>query len=391
MAGEVADIHSLVRESADRVLLAMNGETFWAAYILGNIAAALSVTEGMEAAHEYTNNVVNTLDMHPGEKADTWIKLYALGDTAALKPARRAIGLAGEDVPFVEAIGAMELGGLHSAERMVALAVAGDTEMLPIARKMAEGVYPTESTALLAKLYTAGDRLSLEPAIAAAQRAAEYCESTGDQHYYRSETALAEMAVAAANQGELEDAYRLLPTLQEARNRASVHVALYKQGVEASAKEAAAYATDAGEMGYDIGRQLAAAGHGPSLRALKRRLRRDNYGWYTESKFSDVLVLHDLGDESASRKLEKAVLSENHREYYIGHLMMAGLQQEAADLATDVYRTEPTETNAVYVWETDPTVANWQQAFDKSLERSDAAMSLNAAGLIRALAQRALR
>lgn len=387
MAGEVVDINSLVRESADRVLLAMNGETFRAPNILGSIAAALSVTEGMEVAHEYTENVVNTLDMQPGEKADTWIKLYALGDTAALKPARRAIGLAGEDVPFVEAMGAMELSGLHSAERTVALAVAGDTEMIPIARRMAERVYTINAAGLLSKLYIAGDKESLDVAIAAAEQAAEYCEQTGDMHYDRSESALKDMALFAAKQGDIDDALKLLPALKSDSSQVLVHVELYKQGVESSKQAVAAYLRRGGTMSEHVEHEMATAGYRPAERAIKRRLHRDDYGWSSETKIQDMLVLMGLGNTAVASRFENTIHQDRNNKYYTGYLLAAGMQRVAADIAKAAYADDPTEINAVYLWEADPTLPNWQTAFDKALERSDSMGADYAAGLVRSLAQ----
>jgi len=56
----------------------------------------------------------------------------------------------------------MNLGGLHSAERLAKLVEAGDLDTIPLARARIGHVYTTERTALYAKLYVAGDNESLD-------------------------------------------------------------------------------------------------------------------------------------------------------------------------------------------------------------------------------------
>lgn len=373
-AAEFAGMKQLVRQSSDKIVSVLSANTnLERRYTLGNIAEALVDTEGKEAAHSFAINATETLKLDSDDEFGLWVALFKKGDMIALPKARRAAGLASEQLTFLEEIGAVELGGLHSAERLVELVQAGDDQSTDRARRTTAHVYITERTALFGKLYCNGDSASLDLALTAAKDAKAYTQQTGDQHYYRSEQALSDMAVSAIYNGKINDALTLLDAMENNFTKASLCVSLFKQGRLESLQPALQYLSKADKYAAEfIERNLANAGYAPALESVNRRANTHFNIQATEDRLQDFIVLYKSGDKASAKKISKIVHSEKNPERYLDYLLMADLKNEALELAANLYKAHPSIENAIPLVDIKHDNGLWQQVFDyELLKRGD--------------------
>lgn len=365
------DLTQLVEQSIDDLTTSLesNGD-YKTRYAIGYAARALNIIEGSESAHAYADKTIAQTDLRPGDAFGVWKDLYKDGDQNALPKARRMAGLGGEDVTFLEELGVIELGGLHSAERLVALVEAGDKETTDLARGITKNVYVTDRTALFAKLYKTGDAQSLDLAIEAAKEAKKYTEETGDRHYHRSEAALSEMAQAATENGDIDDALKLVDELLEASSKVRVHVSLFKNGREASLQYILDYLDDpknkyAAEY---IQRDLARAGYQPAIDAVKYRVESESQ--YVDSTLDDLETLHAVGYDTTGSIAE--IIKEVPRPMSYAHrLGRVGLLQEELNTLKAVHEADPTTFADEEILYLEFDKERWQRVFSNHLENLD--------------------
>ena len=391
-AEEIAETQQLVRQSAHEVVAELRGEAdFVVRYTLGNVASAIAISEGTDTGHKFANDAVDTLAVRASDAFGVWKDLYAEGDQKALPKARRALGLASEQVTFLEAIGVVELGGLHSAERLVELVQAGDTETVAVARNMTKNVFVVDRTALFGKLYQAGDAASLDLAIAAAHAAKQYTEQTGDRHYHRSEHALYDMACAAVQNEKVNDALKLMEHMEHAPSKASLHVDLFERGRAESLQCVLDYLEQATTQHQveRLERKLAKAGYAPALESIKnrvktrsrqlkrglltRRLHRSSISADISSDLDDLTALHAVGVPGADKKIDKLIRSNKTPQYYLHYLGRVGLAQSALKIVTTLYEADPSPENSINLLQVQHDNSLWSRVFNYYLrERSDA-------------------
>lgn len=369
------EIRQLVRQSASELVAVLHPEDIDTPYSLACLASALGAAEGSDAAHAFASDAIASLDLPQENAFGVWAGMYAYGDMDALQKARRAAGLASEDLSFLDA-GVMEVGGLYSAERLVILVEAGDEEAVSVARGMSATAYAMERTALLGRLYCSGDEASLGLALKAAQAAQAYADNTGSRHYYRSEAALERMALHAVTQGAMQDAYVLTQALQSDAAIHKIYADMYAAGethllpqiLEFTARAENVYAAQAVE------RRLAAAGYQPALEAVRQRL--DNpqrlltgtedsaasYDLY--SYLEDLSVLHNTGDQDAVQKMLEAVRDARGSSFDPALLLTIGQTEVYDQLVRELYAEDPSPYNAELVLETTFDTELWKKVYD---------------------------
>jgi hypothetical protein len=393
----VAETQQLVRWSADEIVAALPGEVgFMMRDSLGNVACAIAISEDHDAGHEFAGDAINNLGLRPADAFSVWKDLYAEGDKEALSKARRAIGLASKQTNFSEEIGVVQLGGPYSAERLVELVEAGDTETMAMARGITKNVFVIDRTALFGKLYKAGDSESLDLAIEAAKAAKQHTEQTGDTHYHRSEQALYEMASLAVQNRNLNDVHKLMKHLGDGASIASLHVDLYKQGVTESLQLALDYLNQA-TCEYQImriERKLANAGYAPAIDAIKNRVNarsKQPRGRHTQpvsseisSDLEDLVTLHTVGVEDADQEMAELIRSNETPQDYLHYLGRVGLTQTQFEIATELYETDPSIENAANLLAAKHNNGLWSIVFNHYLhKRRD---TLSASFYVRSLA-----
>lgn len=97
--------------------------------------------------------------------------LVAEGDEASIPNARAALAESSENLYFIDDVVGFDTGGIRSAEKLVGLASAGDSMLMPSARKAANNVYMKQRSNLLSILYRSGDQESLDLALQAIEDA----------------------------------------------------------------------------------------------------------------------------------------------------------------------------------------------------------------------------
>lgn len=381
-------LQQLVRASSDKVISLLSRDMGSSArYALGYIGQALADTEGVEAAHEYVSTQLQRLNLHPKDEFGVWLDLFKKGDNTALPHARRASGLASEELSFVETIGAVEIGGLHSAERLIELVEAGDRESITVARGMAKTAFVLDRADLFGSLYRQGDSESLDLAIEAAKKAKEYTERTGDRNYERTDEALTDMASYAIQQGKVDDALKLMGAIENEDHIIELHVKLYSAGRAESLQPVLNYLQTADKYStWSLERDLAEAGYAPAQEAVRKRVKKAPERYSIDNSLKDLVALHKVGDTSSAQKVADLIRSSEHPEYYLLYLSRVGLNDEERVLATQLYESDPSKLNAIRLLYTTCDTKAWQSLFDNYIGNNEVD---DAAGYIRYLATHA--
>jgi hypothetical protein len=376
----------LLRASADQIvehlLTNPNAER---GYTLGAVCESLAYSEGVEPAHAYAQQIAAKLSLHSFDEFEMWADLFKAGDKDALPKARRAAGIASEQLTFVEEVVGMELGGLHTAERLVKLVEAGDRESMNLARSTTKHVYTTERAALFGKLYRAGDEESLGLAIQSARDARDFIDQGNDnkQHYYRVETALEDMATCAINNGRFDDALKLIDAIESENIRAHLHVKLFHHGRSESLPIVVEYLAGLDQWGRPyFERELASVGYEPALQSVKKRANatRRRFGLRKakqedlDVRLRDLVVLNSAGDETAGKKIIDLVRSAEHPEYYLSYLEVANVN-EATRLAGELYAKDPSVRNADNLVNYHFDAGLWQEVFNHRLQDGSGAFT----------------
>jgi hypothetical protein len=383
-AQETAEMRESVKESVAQVKSALSRyeNSTMSEYSLAALATAVMLTEGPEPAREFAESTIEALDMPPAKAFVAWNTLYAAGDEEALPKARQAIGLASEQLTFLEAIDVVELHGQHSTERLVALVESGDTENTALARDMVKNVDPKYSPALFAKLYKAGDDESLDLAIEAAKEAKQYSQRIGDRYYLASEKALSGAAEVAIQKEKHGDALKLMQNIDDEFTKAELHVQLFGAGRAESLQEALGYLQQA--SGYEaesLVRELAEAGYQPALEAVKQRVeacteaKKNQFGHRNTTtsnvdifdELEDLAILHNAGVEGAGQQMVERIGADKEPIFYLRYLRQAGLHEEAAALAAALYEADPSDLHAEELMYARFDLELWHNVFDHYL------------------------
>jgi hypothetical protein len=387
VAAEIAEAEQLIRDAAEQVVtvLERDQETGPArSLVLRDLAEAMADADGPEAGRTFLQNTETRLGVSATDMVDPWTGLYAKGDALARTEARRAIARASEEITHADkASEGVELGGLRSAERMVALVEAGDRSNLAAARIMASNVLIVRRAELLARLYNIGDYESFEPALQAARDAKMYSDRTGGLEYFRSERALATMARAAVARNQPYQAARLINNILGDDTRAVLHGQLFKHGHRAALQPALRYMDEHPDTptSQSVQRELAEGGYGPAREAIVRRVAADEAAGLRTllrltrvrdlaPRLADLTTLHRTGDPTAADKVVRLVRSSSDPYGYGQQLTEVGRQNEAAELAREHYRAAPTVQHGRQVLETTYDAEVWRSVFSRLLHQN---------------------
>ncbi len=374
------EVARVVDEASQVILARVPGTPCSPEYTVRDLASAIYIVHGDEPAIDFAKKQIGTFGLPPSDRFTVLTGLVKNGSERAIPEARKAIGLASESVPFVEAIGALSIGSLHTAERLVALAVAGDKGSIDFARRMTDTAFPTEKTALFADLYMAGDAESRDLTIAAGQGAKEYCEKTGDMHYDRSVAALAKAGIFAASTGDKEGAVRFLKALAEEPQAADILAALYVHGnTEFEPSLIDAFNKAAPWKQTALMNSLAQGGNRQARDIIKReclprRVPRLPQQHDATSTLTGLRLLHKLGDKKAAPRVMEIVRQFDDPRHFLLSLGAVGLHGEHLELAERAFARNPTPSSAWDVYEAYHTPESWEVAFEMYLKdgRTDA-------------------
>lgn len=400
---EFSRLQQLVRVSSDKVISLLSKDVHNVRFALSYIAQALVDTEGVEATHEYISTHVQRLNLHPNDEFGVWVDLFKKGDLAALPNARRAAGLAAEAVEYTNRKAAF--GGLQSAERYVELVEAGDTMIVRIARGYTKNVHakhPIQKTTvallradLFGRLYRTGDQESLNLAIEeveAFKKAKRHNKifsesiiqeqtdyeirklrdpiadkeirnalnilnysplSEMDTPLSESDRVLSDMVSYAIQHGQVDDALKLMETIENNAAVVGLHVKLYGNGRKESLQPVLDYLETAIETSsiQSVQRNLAEAGYPPAQETIRTRMEdylasNDNKNaaeliYDPDDRIKDLVTLHKTGDKAAAQIVLNIIRSCEHPEYYLQYLQRFGLIDEQRDLATQMYESDP--------------------------------------------------
>jgi hypothetical protein len=369
---EAEAIRALVRPSALRVIDEMEDlpESSFTGYAVSRLAQAISLTEDIGKGHEFASSAISLLKLGADNAFSVWVEMYKDGDEDALPLAKKTLEWASGQTPFVEAIGVMNLGGLHTAERLVRLVEAGDKSSIDRARHAVGNSLESERARLFSDLYVAGDSLSLDPAINSEANREQ--EGVYVKSYNLKDAALLKMALGAVDKDNTEVALRLVDLMENPRRQYQVHLGLYKKGRPESLQPILEYM----RMEQDpssVQRDLASTGYQPAIDAVRKRV--DGYipGKGDVSKVLDDLVsIYNAGDLWEAELVSRLVFLSNNPDRYLGYLQAVGLGSEAADYVSIGFEADPTlETARELLYFTFDLDA-WKMVFeDKLNHRND--------------------
>ena len=382
VATEIAETEQLIRDTAGRLVdymvLADQTPSMQRMHgvVLRDLTEAVVETDGLEAGHTFLQEAIEKIEMPVDQTVEPWTSLYAGGDKTALPLARRAIAMASEQLLLAETMDSSELQGLHSAERLVALVEAGDTESLEVARTMARNVIVTHRVELFAKLYRAGDEASLDLAVRAAEDARKFSQQSGGFNYRRSDRALADMAKHATETNRPDDARRLIYDIDSPSIQATLHAELFRRGHTSSLHPVLNFlnGNPIPRVAQRLERALAEGGYEPARNIVEHRVaaaRRDIIRNLdvpdVAARLEDLTTLHRLGDPAAAERAVRIVRASNDPHHHVRHLPQVGRQDEAVAITRKLYAENPSLRQGRQLLEASYNAEVWHSVFNRAL------------------------